>query len=79
MALAGILSTSLGEAAKSGEAALPRVEHVLARLEVSKQSIHSDANRLGLVIGNSSYPDADVSSDANRQRRKAALASTLRK
>jgi len=28
--------------------------------EVSKQSIHSDANRLGLVIGNSSYPDADV-------------------
>src|SRR6267142_4146520 len=77
MALAGILSTSLGEAQRA-EKLRSRASSTCCATEVSKQSIHSDANRLGLVIGNSSYPDADVppTQTVNDAR---ALASTLRK
>src|SRR5260370_38849750 len=57
MALAGILSTSLGEAQRA-EKLGSRASSTCCATEVSMQSIHSDANRLGLVIGNSSYPDA---------------------
>ncbi len=59
MALAGNLPTSLGEAQRA-EKLRSRASSTCCATEVSKQSIHSDANRLGLVIGNSSYPDADA-------------------
>ena len=76
MALAGILSTSLGEAQRA-EKLRSRASSTCCATEVSKQSIHSDANRLGLVIGNSSYPDADVP-PTQTVNDASALASTLR-
>src|SRR5258708_27538482 len=72
IALAGILSTGVGDA--------QRVEKPHSRAssatEVSNQPMHSA--RLALVIGNSSYPDADapLAQTVNDAR---ALASTLRK
>ena len=77
MALAGILSTSLGEAQRA-EKLRSRASSTCCATEVSKQSIHSDANRLGLVIGNSSYPDADTPL-TQTVNDASALASTLRK
>jgi hypothetical protein len=76
MALAGILSTSLGDAQRA-EKLRPRASSTCCATEVSKQSIHSDANRLGLVIGNSSYPDADVP-PTQIVNDASALASSLR-
>jgi uncharacterized caspase-like protein len=77
MALAGILSTSLGEAQRA-EKLRSGASSTCCATEVSKQSIHSDANRLGLVIGNSNYPDADAPL-AQTVNDAGALASTLRK
>jgi hypothetical protein len=69
MAIAGIFPTSLGEAQRA-EKMHRRALSTCCATEVSKQSMHSDANRLALVIGNSSYPDADAPLAQNRQRRK---------
>jgi uncharacterized caspase-like protein len=77
MALAGILSTSLGEAQRAETLRSPASSTCCAT-EVSRQSIHSDANRLGLVIGNSSYQDADAPL-TQTVNDASALANTLRK
>ena len=77
MAIAGIFPTSLGEAQRA-EKMHRRALSTCCATEVSKQSIHSDANRLGLVIGNSSYPDADVP-PTQTVNDASALASALRK
>jgi uncharacterized caspase-like protein len=77
MALAAIFSISLGEAHR-----LEKLHSVASSSccanEASKQPMHSDAHRLALVIGNSSYPDADapLAQTINDAR---ALASALRK
>ena len=77
MAIAGIFSTSLGEAQRA-ETMQSRASSTCCATEVSKQWMHSDANRLALVIGNSSYPDADAPL-AQTVNDASALASTLRK
>jgi uncharacterized caspase-like protein len=76
MAFAGILSTSLGEAQRA-EKQHSRASGVCCATEVSKQ-LHGDANRLALVIGNSSYPDADAAL-AQTINDASALASAFRK
>jgi uncharacterized caspase-like protein len=75
MALAGIFSTGLDEAQKS-EKLYSRASSTCCATEVAKQLMHNDAKRLALVIGNSSYPDADapLAQTVNDAR---ALASTL--
>src|SRR5258708_24365530 len=77
MSLAGIISTSLGESER-GEKLRSRGSSTGCATELSKQSIHSDANRLGIVIGNSSYPDADAPL-TQTVNDASTLASTLRK
>jgi uncharacterized caspase-like protein len=77
MALAGIFSTSLGEAQRA-EKLRSRASSTCCATEVSKQSMHSDAHRLALVIGNSSYPDADAPL-AQTVNDASALAGALRK
>ncbi len=77
MAIAGIFSTSLGEAQRA-EKMHSRASSTCCATEVSKQWMHSDANRLALVIGNSSYPDADAPL-AQTVNDASALASALRK
>jgi uncharacterized caspase-like protein len=72
MALVGFVSTSFG--------AVQRFEKLHSRASSAtevNQSTHTDANRLALVIGNSSYPDADapLAQTGNDAR---ALASALR-
>src|SRR5258705_11235916 len=71
-ALAAILSTGAGDAKRFEKPHSP----ASSGTEVSNQAMHSA--RLALVIGNSSYPDADapLAQTANDAR---ALASTLRK
>ena len=71
MALAGILSTGVGDAQR-----FEKPHSGTSTSEVSNQPMQSA--RLALVIGNSSYPDADapLAQTANDAR---ALASTLRK
>jgi uncharacterized caspase-like protein len=59
MAIAGIFSTSLGEAQRA-EKMHSGASSTCCATEASKQWMHSHASRLALVIGNSSYPDADA-------------------
>jgi uncharacterized caspase-like protein len=71
-ALAGILSTGVGDAKRFEKPHLP----ASSATEVSNQAVHSA--RLALVIGNSSYPDADAPL-AQTVHDARALAGTLRK
>jgi len=75
IALAGILSTGVGDAQRF-EKPHSGASNSCCATEVSNQPMQSA--RLALVIGNSSYPDADVplAQTVNDAR---ALASTLRK
>ncbi len=75
IALAGILSTGVGDAQRFEKPHSPASGSCCAT-EVSNQPVHSA--RLALVIGNSSYADADapLAQTVNDAR---ALASTLRK
>ena len=75
IALAGILSTGVGDAQRF-EKPYSGTSGYCCATEVSNQPMQSA--RLALVIGNSSYPDADVplAQTVNDAR---ALASTLRK
>jgi uncharacterized caspase-like protein len=77
MAVAGIFSTSLGEAQRA-EKMHSRASSICCATEASKRWMHSHANRLALVIGNSSYPDADAPL-AQTVNDASALASALRK
>jgi uncharacterized caspase-like protein len=77
LAIAGIFSTSLGEAQRA-EKMHSRASSTCCATEASKQWMHSHANRLALVIGNSSYPDADAPL-AQTVNDASALASALRK
>jgi uncharacterized caspase-like protein len=70
--LAGILSTGVGDAKRFEKPHFP----ASTATEVSNQAVHSA--RLALVIGNSSYPDADTPL-AQTVDDARALASTLRK
>ena len=71
-ALAGVLSTGVGDAKRFEKPHSP----ASSATEVSNQAVHSA--RLALVIGNSSYPDADAPL-AQTVHDARALASTLRK
>jgi uncharacterized caspase-like protein len=77
MAIAGIFSTSLGEAQRA-EKMHSGASTTCCATEASKQWMHSHASRLALVIGNSSYPDADAPL-AQTVNDASALASALRK
>lgn len=57
IAVATLLSTSLGAAQHLGKL---RVHSPRPATQAQQQAEHGDSNRLALVIGNSSYPDADA-------------------
>lgn len=76
MALVISVSTSLGAVQRFGKPHF-RGSSTSSATEV-KHSVHTDSNRVALVIGNSNYPDADTP-PAQTGNDACALASALRK